>query len=141
MMDLYRACADVVVVVHTAYIAFVVFGLLAILPGGVLRWGWVRNFWFRAAHLLAIAIVAVQSLLGLYCPLTLLEDYLRKRAGEAGYSGSFIEYWTHQIIFYTGPRWVFQVGYCLFFVAVVAAMVWAPPRWPGKRNVKQVAGD
>lgn len=131
-MSLYRFLADVIVVVHATYIAFVVFGLAAILLGMVLRWPWIRSFWFRAAHFLAIAIVVFQSLLGIVCPLTVLEGMLRERAGQEGYPGSFIAYWAHELIFYRGPPEVFTLCYCLFGAAVLAMLFFAPPRWPWK---------
>jgi hypothetical protein len=68
-MNLYRLLADTVVAVHLTYVAFVVVGMAAILVGIVLRWSWVRNFWFRTVHLLMIGIVAVESLCGVRCPL------------------------------------------------------------------------
>jgi len=43
--------ADIVLVVHFAFVLFVVGGLVLIWIGVVLRWAWVRNFWFRVAHL------------------------------------------------------------------------------------------
>ena len=58
---------------HVSGIAFVLFGLVAILLGLVLGWPWVRNFWFRVGHLAAIGVVAGQALAGLICPLTVLE--------------------------------------------------------------------
>jgi len=47
--------ADVVLVVHFAFVLFVVGGLALIWIGGAAGWQWVRGFWFRAAHLAAIA--------------------------------------------------------------------------------------
>lgn len=129
-MNLYRFLADVVVVIHFAFIAFVIGGMGAILVGIALRRRWARNFWFRALHLAAITIVVLQALAGVICPLTTLEDYLRVRGGEEGYPGSFIGYWVHELIFYQGPPWVFAVCYCLFGLAVLAAFLLAPPEWP-----------
>ena len=57
--------ADLIVVFHAAYVSFVVFGLVAILIGAVLRWRWVRNFWFRVIHLTAIGIVVAEALFGI----------------------------------------------------------------------------
>jgi hypothetical protein len=57
--------ADVIVAFHTAYVAFIVVGLVAICVGALLRWGWVRNPWFRYTHLIAIVIVAGEAVLGL----------------------------------------------------------------------------
>ena len=69
--------AALVLVVHVAYILFVVAGLALIWIGAWLGWRWVRNFWFRVLHLCAIALVALEAILGIACPLTVLEDQLR----------------------------------------------------------------
>ncbi len=95
-----RMLADLIVVIHAAYVSFVVFGLLAILVGAVLGWSWVRNFWFRVIHLTAIGIVVAEALAGIPCPLTVWEQRLRKTAGQTGYPGDFLGYWAHQLIFY-----------------------------------------
>ena len=50
--------------------------------------------------------------------------------GQEGYPGDFIGYWAHQLIFYRAEPWVFTVGYILFGLAVLAAFILAPPRWP-----------
>ena len=79
----YKFLADFAVVIHAAYVAFVVFGLLASLLGALFHWKWVRNFWFRTIHFLAIAIVVVEALNSIVCPLTTLEQfrpYLERRA-------------------------------------------------------------
>jgi hypothetical protein len=125
----YRIVADLVVIVHFSYIAFVVFGMLAILVGIGMGWAWVRNPWFRIAHLVAIAIVAIQALAGVVCPLTTLEKGLRLRAGQASYPGAFIGYWAHRLTFYQAPPWVFTLCYTLFGVAVLGTFALAPPRW------------
>ena len=79
-----RMLADLIVVFHASYVSFVVLGLLVILIGAVLRWKWVRNFWFRIAHLAAIGVVVVESLAGIPCPLTVWESQLRRTAGQTG---------------------------------------------------------
>ena len=133
-MVLYSFLADVVVVFHVAYVAFVMIGLGCILLGIPLRWRWVRNFWFRIVHLGTIGIVVVQALAGILCPLTTLENFLRARAGEATYPGSFIGHWAHEILFFDVPAAAFTPIYCLFGGAVLATLFLAPPRWPWKRE-------
>ena len=125
-----RILADVVVVVHALFVGFVVFGMMAIVLGLVLGWGWVRNFWFRVLHLAAIGVVAVQSLVGMNCPLTVLENQLRRQAGQESYPGAFIGYWAHRLIFFEAAPWVFTVAYTLFGLAVLGAFLLGPPRWP-----------
>ena len=53
-------------------------------------------------------------------------------AGEGGYTGDFIGHWAHRLIFYEAEPWVFTVLYVSFGLAVLAAFVLAPPRWPGR---------
>ena len=82
-MNLLSYLADAVVVLHGMYVAFVVVGLLAIVCGFVCKWRWVRNRWFRNIHLAMIMIVAIEALVGITCPLTTLENYLRRQAGSS----------------------------------------------------------
>lgn len=130
-----RILADFVVVVHAFFVAFVVFGMGAIVLGLVLGWGWVRNFWFRVLHLAAIGVVAAQALVGVMCPLTVLENHLRRLAGQETYPGAFIGYWAHRLIFFQGEPWVFTAAYTLFGVSVLGAFLLGPPRWPWKPTV------
>ncbi len=80
-----KLLADFIVVFHAMYFSFVVFGLVLILLGIAFRWGWVRNFWFRALHLTTIGIVVLEALVGMTCPLTDWEQRLREdgRRGRA----------------------------------------------------------
>jgi len=127
----YLVLADCVLVVHAAFIAFVILGLLLVWVGGWRRWGWVRNFWFRLAHLVAVGVVAAQALLGLICPLTIWEDQLRLLAGGEGrYAGSFIQHWLHQLIFCEAEGYVFTITYVTFFLAVAVSLWLFPPRRP-----------
>ena len=127
-----RMAADLIVVFHASYVAFVVLGMGAIGVGLWLGRDWARNFWLRVLHLAAIAVVSAQALAGRTCPLTLLENHLRGRAGQETYPGAFIGYWAHRLIFFDAPPWVFTLVYSLFGLAVVATFVLAPPRRPGR---------
>ena len=130
---LYRLLADAVVAFHAAYVAFVIVGLLAVLAGRWLRWRWVRNFWFRTIHFSFIAIVVVESLLGITCPLTTWEDRLRELAGEEVLQGTFVGRCAHGILFYDAPDWVFTTAYCIFGSLVLAALIFVPPQRPARR--------
>lgn len=129
MATFYRLAAHAVVLAHFSYVAFVVVGLLAILLGLVCRWDWVRNVWFRGLHLLAILIVAAEAICGITCPLTTWEQHLRALAGNTAYQGDFIADWTHRLLFYEFPSWVFTLAYVLFGLIVLGTFVLAPPRW------------
>jgi len=124
----YRLAADGILVLHTAFVIFVVAGLLLVLLGGILRWEWIRNRPFRISHLLAIGVVVLQSWIGLVCPLTTIEMTLRARAGDATYSGSFIANWLETLLYINAPAWVFVLCYTLFAALVVVTWFWIPPR-------------
>jgi hypothetical protein len=119
--------ADAVVVFHAAYVAFVALGCIAILVGVACQWKWVRGWKFRIAHFAAIALVFVEAISGIDCPLTVLENSLRERAGDARYPGAFVGYWAHRLIFYDAPPWVFIALYGLVTLLVAAGLWFAPP--------------
>lgn len=126
-----RIGADAVLIVHTAFIAFVLFGLIVTWIGIFCRWRWVRGFWFRATHLLAIGFVVVQSYCHIVCPLTVLENNLRQRGGQDAYGErGFIVYWLHHLIFFDAPSWVFTVCYTIFGLLVIGTLIFAPPMRP-----------
>lgn len=134
-----RVLADLIVVVHAAYVSFVVFGLVAIVAGLVFRWGWVRNFWFRVVHLGMIGVVVAEALAGIPCPLTVWESNLRRRAGDVTYHGDFIGYWAHRLIFFDAPPWVFTVVYVVFGAAVLLTFLLGPPRRTGRSRSEATA--
>jgi len=74
--------ADLVVLVHFAFVIFVV-------AGGLLVLRWPRLAW---VHLPVAAWGAAITLAGLVCPLTPLENWLRERGGGLPYHGGFIEH-------------------------------------------------
>jgi hypothetical protein len=119
--------ADAVLLLHVLFVVFVIAGLLLILAGKVLAWSWVRNWWFRIMHLVAIAVVVLQAWLGVICPLTTLEMALRREAGDATYAGTFISHWLESILYYQAPAWVFAVCYTAFAALVVLSWFWVRP--------------
>ena len=135
----YLLAADAVLLLHVAFVAFVVLGLTLIFIGGALDWSWVRNRWFRVTHLVAIGIVVLQSWFGMICPLTDIEMALRSRAGDATYTGSFIAHWLDSLLYYRAPAWVFAVCYTAFGALVVASWFWVRPR-PFRGETKPQSG-
>lgn len=117
--------ADLVLAIHFLFVLFVVGGLLAVWVGAALGWGWVRDLRFRIAHLAAILFVAAESLVGIACPLTLWEDFLRQAgAGQ----GSFVQRWVGRLLYYNLPEWMFTVVYVLFALLVLASFLLVRPR-------------
>ena len=89
---LFRVAADGVLLLHLAFIAFVVLGALL-----VARWRWAA-----AIHLPAAAWGFFVELTGRICPLTDAEIALRLRAGETGYGESFVEHYLLAIVYPAG---------------------------------------
>lgn len=110
--------ADLILVLHFSFVLFIVGGLALIWTRAGLGWRWVRNLWFRVAHLAAILFVAGEALAGVRCPLTVWEDALRGIRPET----SFIARWIHRILFYSFPEWVFTISYLAF--ALIVTTTW-----------------
>lgn len=132
----YQLLADAVLVLHFAVVLFVVGGLLLIVAGNLLAWRWVNSLWLRVGHLAAIGVVVAESWLGIICPLTAAEVWLRIQAGSTFYRESFIEHWVQRLLFYEAPPWVFSAVYTLFGLLVVAAWWYFPPKSgkPGRKG-------
>jgi len=79
---LYRILADVVVLVHLAFLLFAVFG-------GILVLLWKRCAW---VHLPAVLWAALIEFMGWVCPLTPLENWFREKGGGSGYRAGFVEH-------------------------------------------------
>ena len=124
--------ADLVLVAHFAFVAFVVGGLAAIWMGAALGWRWIRNFSFRIAHVAAIFFVAAEAMLGVMCPLTVWEDALRGRGSDLG----FIARRIRAVMFYEAPEWVFTTAYVAFALIVALTFWLIPPRRGGRRAVQ-----
>jgi len=120
--DLYSFLADAILVIHFAFVVFVVVGFVLILAGLLARWSWIHNRLFRIAHLAAIGIVVLQAWFGQLCPLTIWENSLRRRAGQSDYDETFVEHWLHEILFYQAEPWIFTAIYTAFGALVV--LVW-----------------
>jgi polyferredoxin len=123
----YPLLADVVLALHVATVAFVVGGFVLIVAGNLRGWRWVNAPAFRLAHLAAIAVVVAEAWLGIVCPLTALEMWLREKGHGATYGGSFVGHWLGRLLYYEAPAWVFTTVYSLFGLAVAASWWFFPP--------------
>jgi hypothetical protein len=85
----YRLLADVLVGIHLLFVIFVV-------AGGFLTWRWPRVAWVHVPVALWGALI---EFAGWICPLTPLENQLRRAAGEAGYTGGFIEHYVIPVVY------------------------------------------
>lgn len=108
---LYAMLADLVVLVHTLFVLFVVFGGLAAL----------HRRWLPWFHLPAAVWGVAIELGGWFCPLTYLENRFRRLGGEGGYSGTFIEQYLEPVLYPAGftPSSHLVLGFLALAVNVV----------------------
>ena len=91
----YRLLTTVILGLHFAFVAYVVFG-------GFLAWRWPRAIW---PHLVAAAWGFLVVVASLQCPLTQAEDWSRRQAGEAGVTVGFVDRYIEGVLYperYTG---------------------------------------
>jgi hypothetical protein len=89
---LYRLLADGVLLVHFGFVVFVVVGGVLVLRRPRLAW----------LHLPAAAWGVLVQVGNWTCPLTPLENLLRERGGQAGYSGGFVEHYLLSVLYPAG---------------------------------------
>jgi hypothetical protein len=105
---LYSALAELVLVLHAAFIVFTLLGGLLALRWRLLPW----------LHLPCVLWVILIELNGWICPLTPLENRLREAGGERGYSGGFIEHYLLPLVYPPG----LTPGLQALFAAIVAGV-------------------
>ena len=116
--------ADLVLYLHFCFVIFITFGLFFIPIGYNFGWAWVINRKLRLVHCSLMAFVTIESLLGLTCPLTSIEQGLR----GLYYSESFIVYWISHIIYWDLPSQFFMILYCICLGWVFLLWKLCPPR-------------
>lgn len=116
----YRLLADLVLLLHATFVAFVMLG-------GLLALRWPRAAWL---HLPLVAWGAGIEFLGGICPLTPLEDHWRHLAGEQGYTGGFVEHYVVTALYPDGLTRNVQVALGLLVLAANAAVY----GWAWRRN-------
>ncbi len=118
---IYGLAADAVLLLHVAFVAFVVVGALL-----VFRWRWIALLQLPAAVWGAAA-----EFFSFVCPLTPLEQGLRRMAGEASYSESFIKHYLAPLLYPAGlsPSIQYWLGALVIIVnAAVYASLWTRRR-------------
>lgn len=114
----YRVAADAVVVVHLLFIGIVIFG-------SFLAWRWPRAAW---VHVPVAVYGAMVEFVGFTCPLTPLENDLRRRAGETGYQGGFIAHYLVRVIYPPGLTRGMQDGLGVVVLMIMIGGYWGAIR-------------
>lgn len=118
--------ADLVVILHVAFVLFVVFG-------GLLVIRWPRVAWL---HLPAAVWGTWIEFAGWICPLTPLENLLRARAGEAAYATSFVEQYVVPVLYPAALTWELQwaLGTLVLTINILVYLV-AARRWRSSKRL------
>jgi hypothetical protein len=118
--------AEVVLIAHLLLAALITLGLIAIPVGGVLQWPWVRHRRLRLVHAGLMVFVALEGVLGITCPLTIIEHQLRgSQAPEF-----FLAALASDLLYWNLPLEFFVISY-LLAAAWVALLWWKfPPDAP-----------
>jgi hypothetical protein len=122
--------ADLVAAAHIGYFIFVVVGTLAIVAGGWKHWKWIRNPWFRFGHVTAAAIVVIEDVFKLQCPLNTIEWNLRTSAGSAKEAAAGAGALLDQLLRHTLPGTVVHATYWSLGALLVVLLFVVPPRLP-----------
>jgi hypothetical protein len=115
---LLRSLADLVVLAHLAFVAFAALGGLAALK-------WPRVAWI---HLPAVIWAALIEYAGWVCPLTPLENALRRAGGEAGYAGGFVERYLIPVLYPEDLTRAVQIGLGTAVLLLNALVYWQVAR-------------
>ena len=111
---IYRALADFVLLLHMAFVLFAALG-------GFLAFKWRRVAWF---HIPAALWASLIEIVGWECPLTPLENWLRRKGGEAGYQTGFIERYLLPLIYPAPVSRTLHVVLGLLVLGVNLAIYW-----------------
>jgi hypothetical protein len=111
---LYHLLADITLVIHFAFIIFV-------LLGGILAIWWRKVVWL---HVPAAAWGALIEFAGWTCPLTPLENRLRVEGGEVGYPGGFVEEYILTVIYPAGLTREIQIIFGILVITVNLVVYW-----------------
>ena len=129
---LYRSLADLTLVVHLCFLLFVVLG-------GFLALRWPRIAW---VHIPVALYGATIEFIGFICPLTPLEIWLRRRGGEGGYEGGFIEHYITAAIYPTGLTREIQLvlGVAVLAINVIVYSIWMRRRSASASRIRGPTG-
>jgi len=126
---LYRIFSETIIAIHFLFILFMLLGFLLTLRGIFFRQKFFDWWLFRSLHLLGIFYVASLSILGKYCPLTLLENQLRSRYEVSSvYSGSFIVHYLEKLVYPDVNPLTIQIPTVFIAIFTIVAFVVKPPK-------------
>jgi hypothetical protein len=115
--------ADVLLFLHFGRAAGITAGFFIIPLGYKLGWNWIKKRNLRLLHFFLMGVITTETIVGLTCPLTVLENMFR----DVDYSMSFMSYWVAEILYWDLPSQVFVLLYSLCFGWVLILWKICPP--------------
>ena len=115
--------ADFILFLHLIIAVFISAGMVIFPIGGLLRWRWCKNFSLRVTHFGLIAVVFIETLIGVNCPLTVAENYFRAQATHQSFIGSLM----NSIMYWNMPKSLFFYLYGICVVWVLILWMLFPP--------------
>ena len=108
---------DALLFLHFSLAAFITLGFFIIPLGYKFGWHWIKNRNLRLVHLFLIGLITAETIVGLTCPLTILENMFL----DVEYTSSFMSYWVAEILYWDLPSEVFALLYslCLGWVLIL----------------------
>lgn len=124
---LYKILADIIVVLHFFFILFMLLGFILTFWG--FFWEDFYDWWlFRTLHLLGIAYVGLLAALREYCPLTMLENFLRLRYDPCStYPGSFIVHYIEKLVYPDVNPIILIIGTVIIAIFTLIIFILKPP--------------
>lgn len=116
--------ADIILIIHFVIITFVVSIFILVPYGYRKRWEWVKKKKIRYIHLFIISFVSLESVLGIICPLTILENSLRQKVTNE----SFVTQYLSKIIYFNFPSIFFICLYMLGLGLTLGLYFKYPPK-------------
>ena len=125
----HKIFADAIIVVHFLYILFMLLGFLLTGYALFFREKFFDRWLFRSLHLLGIFYVVSLSILGKYCPLTILENELKLRyEAYSVYSGSFIVHYLEKLVYPDVNPLVIQIPTVFLAIFTIVVFIVRPPK-------------
>ena len=117
--------ADIILILHFLIVIFITVGFIIIPIGYYYNWNWIQNFKLRLFHFGLMFIVTFETLVGITCPLTSIENYLR----GINNSKSFVSFWIEKIIYWDFPTSFFMFLYFVFLGWTLLMWKIYPPKF------------
>tara|TARA_B100001758_G_C17974955_1_gene385227 strand:+ start:135 stop:503 length:369 start_codon:yes stop_codon:yes gene_type:complete len=121
---MYPFVTDLILILHFSIVIFITSLFFLIPVGYKLNWSSVRKKNLRKIHVALMAFITLETLLGIACPLTYLENYLLNKVETE----LFLSFWLKKIIYWDFPSIFFIILYLICFAWTIIMWILFPPK-------------